>query len=128
MSQQIKYQISEREMPKQWYNIAADLRNEPAPVIHPGTMQPVGPEDLAPLFPMEIIQQEVSMERFIDIPEPVRDVLRQWRPTPLHRARRLEKALDTPAKIFYKYEGVSPAGSHKRSPRPSTTRRKASNA
>ena len=113
MSHQIKYTISEREMPKQWYNIAADLQNPPSAVIHPGTMQPVGPEDLAPLFPMEIIQQEVSMERFIDIPEPVRDVLRQWRPTPLHRARRLEKALDTPAKIFYKYEGVSPAGSHK---------------
>lgn len=113
MSQQIKYVLTEREIPKQWYNIAADLKNPPHPVIHPGTMQPVGPEDLAPLFPMEIIKQEVSTERWIDIPEPVRDVLRQWRPSPLHRARRLEKALDTPAKIFYKYEGVSPAGSHK---------------
>jgi tryptophan synthase beta chain len=100
-------------MPKNWYNITADLPEPLAPVIHPGTGQPIGPEDLAPLFPMALIMQEVSAEREIEIPEPVRDVYRQWRPSPLMRARRLEKALDTPARIFYKYEGVSPAGSHK---------------
>ena len=82
-------------------------------MLHPGTLQPVGPDDLAPLFPMSLIMQEVSTEREIEIPEPVRDVYRQWRPTPLFRARRLEKALQTPARIYYKYEGVSPAGSHK---------------
>jgi tryptophan synthase beta chain len=113
MSSQIKYLLAEEEMPKQWYNIMADLKNPPAPVIHPGTMQPVGPADLAPLFPQEIILQEVSQERYIDIPKPVRNIYRQWRPSPLYRARRLEEALDTPAKIYYKYEGVSPAGSHK---------------
>jgi tryptophan synthase beta chain len=113
MSSQIKYLLAEEEMPKQWYNIMADLKNPPAPVIHPGTMQPVGPADLAPLFPQEIILQEVSQERYIDIPKPVRNIYRQWRPSPLFRARRLEEALDTPAKIYYKYEGVSPAGSHK---------------
>ncbi len=109
----IKYQLSESEVPRDWYNIAADLPAAPPPVIHPGTGQPVGPEDLAPLFPMQIILQEVSMERYIPIPEPVREILMQWRPSPLHRARRLEKALDTPARIYHKYEGVSPAGSHK---------------
>jgi tryptophan synthase beta chain len=113
MSSQIKYLLDEEEMPKQWYNIMADLKNPPSPVIHPGTMQPVGPADLAPLFPQEIILQEVSQERYIDIPKPVRNIYRQWRPSPLYRARRLEEALDTPAKIYYKYEGVSPAGSHK---------------
>ena len=91
----------------------ADLPSPPPPVLHPGTLQPVGPDDLAPLFPMSLIMQEVSTEREIEIPEPVRDVYRQWRPTPLFRARRLEKALQTPARIYYKYEGVSPAGSHK---------------
>jgi tryptophan synthase beta chain len=113
MTSQIKYLLGEEEMPKQWYNIMADLKNPPSPVIHPGTMQPVGPADLAPLFPQEIILQEVSQERYIDIPKPVRNIYRQWRPSPLFRARRLEEALDTPAKIYYKYEGVSPAGSHK---------------
>ena len=113
MSSQIKYLLPEEEMPKQWYNIMADMKNPPHPVIHPGTMQPVGPADLAPLFPQEIILQEVSQERYIDIPKPVRNIYRQWRPSPLYRARRLEEALDTPAKIYYKYEGVSPAGSHK---------------
>jgi len=113
MSSQIKYLLDEEELPKQWYNIMADLKNPPSPVIHPGTMQPVGPADLAPLFPNEIIMQEVSQERYIDIPKPVRNIYRQWRPSPLYRARRLEEALDTPAKIYYKYEGVSPAGSHK---------------
>ena len=109
----IKYQLPESEVPKFWYNIAADLPQPPHPVLHPGTGQPVGPDDLAPLFPMGIIMQEVSTERYIEIPEPVRDILVQWRPSPLYRARRLEKALGTPAKIYYKYEGVSPAGSHK---------------
>ena len=113
MSDTIKYFLDEDRMPKNWYNIAADLPEPLAPVIHPGTGQPIGPEDLAPLFPMALIMQEVSAEREIEIPEPVRDVYRQWRPSPLMRARRLEKALDTPARIFYKYEGVSPAGSHK---------------
>lgn len=113
MSDSIKYLLQEEDIPKTWYNIAADLPTPPAPVLHPGTGQPVGPDDLAPLFPMAVIMQEVSTEREIDIPEPVRDILKQWRPSPLYRARRLEKALDTPAKIYYKYEGVSPAGSHK---------------
>jgi tryptophan synthase beta chain len=113
MSETIKYVLDESRLPKSWYNLVADLPSPPPPVLHPGTMQPVGPDDLAPLFPMSLILQEVSTERYIEIPEPVRDVYRQWRPSPLYRARRLEKALDTPAKIYYKYEGVSPAGSHK---------------
>jgi tryptophan synthase beta chain len=113
MSDQTKYILSESEMPKAWYNITADLPFEMPPVLHPGTRQPVGPGDLAPLFPMELIKQEVSTERWIDIPEPVREVYRLWRPSPLYRARRLEQALQTPARIYYKYEGVSPAGSHK---------------
>jgi tryptophan synthase beta chain len=108
-----KYILSEDEMPRTWYNIMADMPNPPAPVLHPGTKQPVTPDDLAPLFPMSLIMQEVSTERDIEIPEPVRAVYTQWRPSPLHRARRLEKVLDTPARIYYKYEGVSPAGSHK---------------
>jgi tryptophan synthase beta chain len=109
----IKFLLSEDEIPRAWYNIMADVRNPPAPVLHPGTHQPVTPDDLAPLFPMALILQEVSTERYIDIPEPIRDVYRQWRPSPLYRARRLEKALDTTAHIYYKYEGVSPVGSHK---------------
>jgi tryptophan synthase beta chain len=113
VSDSIKYVLDESRMPKAWYNLAADLPSPPPPVLHPGTMKPVGPDDLAPLFPMSLILQEVSGERQIEIPEPVRDVYRQWRPTPLYRARRLEKALQTPARIYYKYEGVSPAGSHK---------------
>ncbi len=113
MSDSIKYLLPEERIPKAWYNIQADLPEPLPPVIHPGTGQPIGPDDLAPLFPMALIGQEVSTEREIQIPEPVRDVYRQWRPTPLFRARRLEKALDTPARIYYKYEGVSPAGSHK---------------
>lgn len=113
MSDTVKYLLPESEIPKYWYNIVADLPNAPEPVLHPGTHQPVGPADLQPLFPNAVIEQEVSTERDIEIPTPVRDILRQWRPSPLFRARRLEKALDTPAKIFYKYEGVSPAGSHK---------------
>jgi tryptophan synthase beta chain len=108
-----KYVLDEEQIPRDWYNIVADLPRPPEPVLHPGTLQPVGPADLEPLFPMALIAQEVAAERQIEIPEPVRDVYRLWRPTPLYRARRLERALGTPAKIYYKYEGVSPAGSHK---------------
>jgi len=108
-----KILLDEKQMPRQWYNIMADMPNPPAPPLHPATGEPVKPDDLAPLFPMAIIEQEVSQERWIDIPEEVLDIYRLWRPTPLYRARRLEKALGTPAKIYYKYEGVSPAGSHK---------------
>jgi tryptophan synthase beta chain len=110
---QTKFLLDERDLPTRWYNIQADLPEPLPPVIHPGTLQPIGPADLAPLFPMEIVKQEVSQERWIDIPEPVREVYRLWRPTPLYRAHRLEKALGTPARIYYKWEGVSPAGSHK---------------
>lgn len=113
MSERTKYLLDETQMPKSWYNIQADLPKALPPVLHPGTMKPVGPDDLAPLFPMELILQEVSTERDIEIPQPVQDVYKLWRPAPMYRARRLEKALGTPAKIFYKYEGGSPAGSHK---------------
>ena len=113
MSETIKYFLDESRLPKAWYNIQADLPQPLPAVLHPGTQKPIGPEDLAPLFPMSLIQQEVSTEREIEIPEPVREIYRQWRPSPLYRARRLEQALDTPARIYYKYEGVSPAGSHK---------------
>ncbi len=112
---QTKFVLDESRIPRAWYNIAADLPAgvNPSPPLHPGTMQPIGPDDLAPLFPMALIGQEVSGEREIEIPEPVRDAYRLYRPSPLYRAHRLEKALDTPAHIYYKYEGVSPAGSHK---------------
>ena len=113
MTDTVKYLLDETHIPKYWYNLVADLPVAPPPVLHPGTHQPVGPDDLAPLFPMELIMQEVTTEREVPIPEPVRDVYRQWRPSPLFRARRLEQVLQTPAKIYYKYEGVSPAGSHK---------------
>ena len=113
MSDEVKINLSEKDMPKFWYNIAADLPTPLPPPLHPGTHNPIGPDDLAPLFPMDLIMQEVSQERDIEIPEPVREIYKQWRPSPLFRARRLEKFLDTPAKIYYKYEGVSPAGSHK---------------
>ena len=113
MSSQTKYLLPENRIPKHWYNIQADLPKPLPPVLHPGTLKPVGPDDLAPLFPMALIMQEVSTEREIEIPEPVREIYQLWRPSPLFRAHRLEKALGTPAKIFYKYEGVSPAGSHK---------------
>jgi tryptophan synthase beta chain len=109
----IKYQLSEDRIPRAWYNIIPDLPKPLSPVLHPGTLQPIGPDDLAPLFPMSLILQEVSSEPEIEIPEEVRQVYRQWRPSPLYRARRLEKMLDTPARIYYKYEGVSPSGSHK---------------
>jgi tryptophan synthase beta chain len=110
---QHKYLLQEKDLPTQWYNILADLPSPLAPPIHPATHEPIGPEALAPLFPMALIQQEVSSDRYIDIPDEVLDAYRLYRPTPLHRAVRLEKALDTPARIYYKYEGASPAGSHK---------------
>ena len=113
MSDQLKYFLEESKMPKTWYNISADLPKPMEPPLHPGTLKPIGPDDLAPLFPMALIGQEVSQEREIEIPEPVRNIYKQWRPSPLYRARNLEKFLDTPAKIYYKYEGVSPTGSHK---------------
>ena len=113
MAEQHKYLLDESAMPTQWYNIVPDLPEPPPPALHPGTHEPAGPDDFAPLFPMDLILQEVSQDSYIDIPGEVLDIYRIWRPTPLFRARRLEKLLDTPAKIFYKYEGVSPAGSHK---------------
>jgi tryptophan synthase beta chain len=108
-----KFLLSESAIPERWYNIQADLPNAPQPILHPGTGEPIGPDDLAPLFPMELIGQEVSQDAEIPIPEAIRDVYRLWRPTPLYRAHRLEQALGTTSRIFYKYEGVSPAGSHK---------------
>ena len=113
MSDTIKYLLPEDRIPKAWYNIAADLPSPLPPPLHPGTGQPIGPDDLSAIFPMALIGQEVSAEREIEIPGPVREVYKQWRPAPLFRARRLERALDTPARIYYKYEGVSPSGSHK---------------
>ena len=113
MSESVKYLLDERDLPRYWYNVVADLPNPPEPVLHPGTGRPISADDLAVLFPRAVIEQEVSREREIEIPGPVRDIYRQWRPSPLYRARRLERALDTPARIYYKYEGVSPAGSHK---------------
>ena len=112
MAEYTKVVLEESELPNRWYNIVPDLPSPPPPPLHPKTREPIGPDDLTPLFPMDLILQEVSQERFIDIPDAVIEVYQLWRPTPLYRARRLEKLLDTPAKIFYKYEGVSPAGSH----------------
>jgi len=111
--QQKKFLLEEKEMPTSWYNILPDLPEPLPPVLHPGTGQPITPDDLAPLFPMELIMQEFHPERYIEIPEELQEIYRIWRPSPLYRAYQLEKALDTPAKIFYKYEDVSPAGSHK---------------
>src|SRR5216684_756143 len=108
-----KFLLDESEIPTHWYNVVPDLPEPPSPVLHPGTGQPIGPADLSPLFPMALILQEVSQQRSIEIPDEVRDIYRLWRPSPLYRARRLERALDSPAHIYYKYEGVSPAGSHK---------------
>src|SRR6201986_4293019 len=113
MTSRTKIILDESELPRQWYNIIPDLPSPPPPPLHPGTLQPVGPEDLAPLFPMALIAQEVTADSYVPIPEEVLDVYKLWRPTPLFRAHRLEKALNTPARIYYKYEGVSPAGSHK---------------
>jgi tryptophan synthase beta chain len=111
--QQHKILLDESQLPTQWYNVVPDLPSPPPPPLHPGTLQPVGPDDLAPLFPMDLILQEVTGERYVDIPGEVLDVYKLWRPSPLYRAHRLEQALGTPARINYKYEGVSPAGSHK---------------
>ena len=113
MIQQRKITLQENEIPEKWYNIMADMPNKPLPSLHPGTKEPIGPEALAPLFPEALITQEVTAEKWVEIPEEIRDIYTLWRPTPLYRAYHLEKALDTPAKIYYKYEGVSPAGSHK---------------
>ncbi|MET8999879.1 TrpB-like pyridoxal phosphate-dependent enzyme [Amycolatopsis sp. NPDC004169] len=113
MADQTKYVLDESDLPTQWYNVIPDLPEPPPPPLHPGTREPVGPDDLAPLFPQALIAQEVTTDRYVDIPEEVREVYRLWRPSPLFRARRLEKALGTPARIYYKYEGVSPVGSHK---------------
>ena len=116
MSELTKVVLSERDMPTHWYNINADLPAagiELPPALHPGTGQPLGPADLVPLFPMALIEQEVSTERYIEIPDEVQEIYKLWRPTPLFRARRWEQALDTPAKIYFKYEGTSPSGSHK---------------
>src|SRR5262249_48974618 len=111
-----KVLLTEADIPERWYNILPDLPEPPTPYLHPATMQPLGPADLAPIFPQAIIAQEVSQDRWIEIPEQVREVYRIWRPSPLYRADRLEKALDTPARIYFKYEGGSPAGS----PKPNT--------
>ncbi|HEY0447621.1 TrpB-like pyridoxal phosphate-dependent enzyme [Actinophytocola sp.] len=113
MAGRTKFLLDESDMPTSWYNVVADLPEPPPPPLHPGTGEPVGPEDLAPLFPLALIAQEVSAERYIPIPDEVQEVYRLWRPSPLYRAHRLEKALGTPARIYYKYEGVSPVGSHK---------------
>ncbi|WP_410631750.1 TrpB-like pyridoxal phosphate-dependent enzyme [Amycolatopsis sp. cmx-4-83] len=113
MADRTKYILDEEDLPTQWYNVVPDLPEPPPPPLHPGTREPVGPADLAPLFPQALIAQEVTTDRYVDIPEEVREVYRLWRPSPLFRARRLEKALGTPARIYYKYEGVSPVGSHK---------------
>src|SRR4051794_26658438 len=112
-SETTKYTLPESEIPTHWVNLLPDLPGEPLPPLNPGTMQPAGPDDLTPIFPMGVIQQEVSMDPEVEIPDQVREAYKLWRPTPLYRARRLEKTLDTPAHIYYKYEGVSPAGSHK---------------
>ncbi len=111
--EETKVILTEKEMPRKWYNIVADMPNKPAPPLHPGTKQPVGPDDLSPIFPMSLILQEVSQDRWIDIPEEVLEIYSLWRPSPLYRAHRLEKALGTPAKIYYKHEGLNPTGSHK---------------
>jgi tryptophan synthase beta chain len=113
MSKFRKINLDERQMPDKWYNIMADMPNKPLPMLHPATKQPVKLEDMTPLFPVELLKQEMSTERWIEIPEEVQDIYKVWRPTPLHRAMNLEKALDTPAKIYFKNESVSPAGSHK---------------
>jgi tryptophan synthase beta chain len=113
MNDQVRFTLDEKEMPQAWYNIVPDMPGGLPPVLHPGTGEPIGPDDLAPLFPMALIMQEVSQERFIEIPAAIQEVYKLWRPSPLIRARRLEKVLDTPARIYYKHEGLSPVGSHK---------------
>ncbi len=113
MTEQTKFTLTEDRIPTHWVNLLADLPGDPLPPLNPGTKEPAGPDDLTPIFPMALIGQEVSADPEVEIPEPVREVYKLWRPTPLYRAHRLERALDTPARIYYKYEGVSPAGSHK---------------
>src|SRR3954467_7615883 len=113
LTQRTRFVLSEDRIPRAWYNIAADLPSPPPPPLHPGTHEPIGPADLAPLFPMGLILQEVSQDREVEIPDPVREAYALYRPSPLYRAHRLEQALGTPAHIYYKYEGGSPAGSHK---------------
>src|SRR5918997_6192059 len=113
MAETTKFLLSEDAIPTHWVNLLPDLPGEPLPPLNPGTMEPAGPPDLTPIFPMELIGQEVSAEPEVEIPEQVREIYKLWRPTPLFRAHRLERELDTPARIYYKYEGVSPAGSHK---------------
>ena len=110
---QRKILLEEKDIPEQWYNIVADMPNKPLPPLHPATKEPIGPEALAPLFPMELIKQEVTTDKYVTIPDEVRHIYSLWRPTPMYRAHNLEKVLDTPAKIYYKYEGTSPTGSHK---------------
>ena len=122
MADQTKFTLSEDRIPTHWVNLLPDLPGDPLPPLNPGTMEPAGPDDLTPIFPMEIIGQEVSSDTEVEIPEPVRDAYKLWRPTPLYRAHRLERALDTPARIYYKYEGVSPAGSASRPARRSSAR------
>src|SRR5438876_10753359 len=112
-SDETKFLLRENQIPTAWFNVVPSMPNPPSPPLHPGTKQPIGPADLAPLFPMALIEQEVSTAEWIDIPGPVLDVYRMYRPTPLIRADRLEDALKTPARVHYKYEGGSPAGSHK---------------
>src|SRR3954471_1858046 len=109
----LKYTLPESGIPTSWVNLLPDLPGDPVPPLNPATMEPAGPPDLTPIFPMALIEQEVSPEPEVAIPQPVREIYKLWRPTPLFRARRLERELDTPARIYYKYEGVSPAGSHK---------------
>src|SRR3954462_3412500 len=108
-----KFVLTAYRIPTHWVNLLPDLPGDPLPPLHPGTMEPAGPPDLTPIFPMSLIEQEVSPEPEVEIPEPVREIYKLWRPTPLHRAHRFERELGTRARIYYKYEGVSPAGSHK---------------
>ena len=108
-----KTTLDENDIPKKWYNIQADLKSPLDPPLNPQTKEPIGPEDLKAIFPMGLIKQEVSQERYIPIPVEIREIYRLWRPSPLYHARRLEKFLKTPAKLYYKWEGVSPPGSHK---------------
>ncbi|MFN2132717.1 MAG: pyridoxal-phosphate dependent enzyme, partial [Anaerolineae bacterium] len=110
---QYKYVLQEKDTPSHWYNVIADMEKPPPPYRHPATLEIMGPDDLVPVFPLELIKQEASRDRWIEIPDEVQDALRMWRPSPLYRAHRWEQALDTPAKIYYKWEGVSPPGSHK---------------
>jgi tryptophan synthase beta chain len=113
MTDSYKINLSEKEMPQQWYNVQPDLPRPLPPYLHPATGKPITPDDMLPIFPMELIKQEMSQERWIEIPDEVLEIYRLWRPSPLHRARRLEQYLKTPARIYYKNESVSPAGSHK---------------